>query len=80
MIFLASLEWPMSSNMTSAFLPARSVITSLPPGWSSRYADTSYTLGPPLFMFPITIHTSSLPSSVPACFATWRPSRERQFI
>jgi hypothetical protein len=32
----------MSSNISSAFLPAKSIMTSLPPGWSSRYLKSAH--------------------------------------
>lgn len=44
---LASFECPMSSNMSSASLPANSMMISGPPGCSSRYGVTLYTFWPP---------------------------------
>ena len=37
----AFIEWPMSSNISSAYLPASSSRTASPPGCSSRYFVTS---------------------------------------
>ena len=37
----AFIEWPMSSNISSAYLPASSSNTASPPGCSSRYFVTS---------------------------------------